>query len=155
MQADVLDGRPDNRKTTGLCREHVNLIGALAHIAEQALNGIGRLNVAVYCLRKRIKRQQVLFILSQASHRLWIPLAVFGFEGHQLGHCLLFCGLIPDANEFGGYITTLSSGDRIEHITLFMQQTALPRGCRKKFRDGCKQSIMAVGDDQIDVGCSS
>src|SRR5215831_16303376 len=38
-------------------REHLNLIGALPHIAEQTLNGIGGLNVAVHCGRKRIKRQ--------------------------------------------------------------------------------------------------
>ena len=48
MQADVLDGRPDNRETTGFRREHINLIGALSHIAEEALNRIGRLNVAVH-----------------------------------------------------------------------------------------------------------
>ncbi len=33
MQADVLDGRPDNREATALRREHVDLIGALSHIA--------------------------------------------------------------------------------------------------------------------------
>ena len=67
MQTDVLDRGPDNCETTGLGREHINLIGALPHIAEQTLNGIGALNVAVHALRKGIKRQQVLFVLSQAS----------------------------------------------------------------------------------------
>jgi len=61
MQADILDRGPDNRKATGLGRKHVNLVGALAHIAEEALNGIGGLNVPVHGLRKRIKCQQVLF----------------------------------------------------------------------------------------------
>jgi hypothetical protein len=36
VQTDVLDGRPDNGQTTGFCREHINLIGALSYIAEQA-----------------------------------------------------------------------------------------------------------------------
>ena len=81
MQADVLDRGPDNRKATGFCCEDVNLIGALPHIAEQAFNGVGRLNVAMHRLRKRIKRQRLLFLLSQTSHRLWIAFAVFGFEG--------------------------------------------------------------------------
>ena len=68
VQTNVLDGGPDNDQTTGLCREHINLIGALAHIAEEAFNGIGRLNMPVHGLRKGIKGQEVLFILRQASH---------------------------------------------------------------------------------------
>ena len=42
---------------------------ALAHIAEKALDGIGGLNMAVHGSRKCIKRQEVLFVLSQAAHR--------------------------------------------------------------------------------------
>ncbi len=72
------DGGSDDRQTTGLCGEHINLIGALAHIAEQTLNGIGGLNVSVHGGRKGIKGQEVLFILSQAAGRLWIAFAVFG-----------------------------------------------------------------------------
>ena len=83
VQADILDARPDNRQATGLCREHVNLIGALPYIAEEALNGVGGLDVAVHRLWKRKKREGVLFVLSQASDRLWIALAVLGFEGRQ------------------------------------------------------------------------
>jgi hypothetical protein len=41
VPADILDRGPDNRQATGLGREHINLIGTLPHIAEQALNGIG------------------------------------------------------------------------------------------------------------------
>ncbi len=33
VQADVLDGGPDNRDATRLRRKHINLIGALSHIA--------------------------------------------------------------------------------------------------------------------------
>jgi hypothetical protein len=50
-------------------REHIDLIGALSHIAKETLNRIGGLKVPVHALRKGIKRQQVLFILRQATHR--------------------------------------------------------------------------------------
>jgi len=50
------------------CKD-VDLISPLSHIAEQTFNGIGALNVAVHRLRKGIKGQEVLFILSQPSHR--------------------------------------------------------------------------------------
>ncbi len=46
VQADILDGRPDDRQATGLGREDINLIGALPHIAEETFDGIGRLNMA-------------------------------------------------------------------------------------------------------------
>ena len=39
-------------KATGLRREHVDLIGALANVAKEALDGIGRLNVPVHRGRK-------------------------------------------------------------------------------------------------------
>jgi hypothetical protein len=80
VQANILDGGPDDRQAIGLRREDVNLIRALAHIAEQTLNGISGLNVSVHRGRKSIKAQEVLFILSQAADCLWIALRVFGFE---------------------------------------------------------------------------
>jgi hypothetical protein len=69
VQADILDSGPDDRQATGLRREHINLISALTHIAEQTFNGIRALKMSVHRLRKPIKRQEVLFVLSQASHR--------------------------------------------------------------------------------------
>ena len=42
---------------------------ALPHEASETFDGIGRLNVSVQSGRKVVKRQQVLFILSQAAHR--------------------------------------------------------------------------------------
>ena len=69
MQADVLHRRPDNGQTTGFGREGVNLIGALPHIAEEAFDGISGLNVSMHRGRKRKKRERVLFVLSQTSHR--------------------------------------------------------------------------------------
>jgi hypothetical protein len=155
MQADVLDRRPDNREVTTLRGEHINLIGALPDIAEETLNGIRRLNMPMHALRELVKGQQVLFILSQAPHGFWITLAVLGFEGSQLGQCLLICRLLPDAHQFGLDIATLSSGDRIEDIALLMDQTALTGRGRKQLRDRCQHSIMTVGQDEVDLGRSS
>lgn len=73
MQADILNRRPDNAEATVLGREDINLISPLPHIAEEALNGIGRLNVSVHPLRKGIKRQEVFFILTQTSHPMLAP----------------------------------------------------------------------------------
>jgi hypothetical protein len=72
MQADVLDRRPDNDQATGLRREHIDLVGALAHEAPQTLNGIGRLNVPMYAGRELVKRQGLLFFLSQAPYLYWL-----------------------------------------------------------------------------------
>jgi hypothetical protein len=41
-QPNALDGRPDDGQTTHLGGEHVDLIGALAHIAKETLDGVGR-----------------------------------------------------------------------------------------------------------------
>ena len=78
VQTDVLDGGPDNRETTGLHREHINLIGVLPNSAEQTFDGIGGLNMSVHRLRKLVERQGLLFLFGQASHRFWIALAIFG-----------------------------------------------------------------------------
>ena len=78
MLADILDGCPDDGQATHLGRKHVDLIGALPHIAEETFNGVGRLNVPVHRLRKLVKGQRLVFLLSQASHRFWIAFATFG-----------------------------------------------------------------------------
>ena len=113
VQADILDRGPDNRQATVLGREDVDLISPLPHIAEQTFNGISGLNVAMHRGRKRIKRQEMFFVLSQASHRFGITLSILGFEGHQLYHCFLLCWLLPDAHQFGLHVGALSSGDGI------------------------------------------
>jgi hypothetical protein len=77
-QADILHHRPDDRQAAGFGRKGVNLIGALPHIAKQAFNGVGTSDVAVHDRRKRIKRQQMLFIFAQAAYGFWIALLVFG-----------------------------------------------------------------------------
>ncbi len=153
MQADIQNGCPDNREATGLRRKHVNLIRTLPYIAEQTLDGIGGLNVAVHSHRKRIKREEMLFVLSEASHRLGIAHSVLGFEGGQLCQRLLLGRLLPNPNQFGLDIAAFSFGDGGEHIALFMHQAALARRSCKQFCDGGKQSIVPVGDDEIDLGC--
>jgi hypothetical protein len=62
VQTDILDRSPDNRETTDLGSEHINLIGALPYVAEQTFDGIGGLNVSVHRGRERIKRQEVFFV---------------------------------------------------------------------------------------------
>ena len=88
MQADILHGRPDNGQAAHLRGEHVDLVGALSHETPQAFDGVGGLKVAMHRLRELIKRQQVLFVLNQASYGLGIALAVFG-------ECSLPVGPLP------------------------------------------------------------
>ncbi len=89
VQADILDRSPDNRQATGLRCEHINLIRALPYIAKQAFNGIRCLNMPMHALRKIVKREGALFLLSQAAHRFWIAFAILRFEGCQMGQCFL------------------------------------------------------------------
>ncbi len=81
VQADILDRGPHYGQATVFGREDINLIGALAHIAEETLDGIGALNVPMHRSGKRIKCQRLLFLLAQASHGFRIAFAVFDFEG--------------------------------------------------------------------------
>ena len=81
VQANILDRRLDNREATGLSREDINLISTLPHITKQALDGVRSLNRSMHRLRKCIQGHEVLFILSQATHRCWIALSVLGFDG--------------------------------------------------------------------------
>ena len=76
-----LHHRPHNGETTGFGGEGINLIGSLSHIAEKAFDGVGRANVAMHDLRKGVKREQMLFILHQASDCLRIALLVLALEG--------------------------------------------------------------------------
>jgi hypothetical protein len=60
VQSDILDSGPHNGQATVLGCEDINLIGALAHIAEETLDGIGGLNVPMHRSWKRIKCQRLL-----------------------------------------------------------------------------------------------
>jgi hypothetical protein len=50
-------------------REHVNLVGALSHIAKETFDSVRRLHVTMHALRKRVKREQMLLVLNQTAHR--------------------------------------------------------------------------------------
>ena len=63
------ESSPDYGQATGLRGEDVDLIGALAHEDLLTLVGIGRLNVPVHALGKRMKVQSMLYVLSQAAYR--------------------------------------------------------------------------------------
>jgi hypothetical protein len=95
MQADILNGRPNNRQAAGLGGKDVDLISPLAHEAPQTFNGIGALNVLVHHLRKSIKGQEVLFILSQASHRFGIALSILGGSRQPIGLAPLAVSVAP------------------------------------------------------------
>jgi hypothetical protein len=64
VQADILDRCPHNRQAAVLGGENVNLISALPHVAEEAFDGIGGLNMSVHDLRKLVKREGLLFLFS-------------------------------------------------------------------------------------------
>jgi len=155
VQTDILDRRPDNGQATGLRREHINLIGALSHEASEAFDRIGGLNMSVHALRERVKRQQVLFILSQTADRFWIALSVLGFEGCQVDQRLLFCRLFPNADQFDLNVAAFAARDGVQDVTLLMHETALTRRSRKQFRDSSEQPIMPIPHDQIHLGCAS
>ncbi len=124
MEVDILNRGPDNSQATRLRGEHVNLIGALPHVTEEAFDGIGGLNMSVHGNRKCIERQGFLFLFSQASQRFGIAFAIFGLESLQLDDGLLFAELLPNRREFSGNLSALSSGDRIEDIALLMRASS-------------------------------
>src|SRR5438876_2264407 len=70
--------------------QYVDLIRPLPHEASETLSRICCLNVSVHALRKGIKGQKVLFILSQAADCLGTALSV-------LGECSLPVGSMPPA----------------------------------------------------------
>jgi hypothetical protein len=108
-----LQSCPDNGQATGLRCKHINLIGALTHIAEEAFDRIGALKVSVHGLRKVIKRQKMLLILSQASDFLRITLSILGLKGSQMQLRLMLVGLLPNSNQLCLNVSTFASGNGI------------------------------------------
>jgi hypothetical protein len=49
--------------------QDINLIGTLPHVAEEAFDRIGRLDMSVHASRELVKRQQVRLILHQTADR--------------------------------------------------------------------------------------
>jgi hypothetical protein len=97
----LTSGQRRKKPPPHLAREHVNLVGALTNVAEQTLESVGRADIAVHRLRKRVKGQHLFFPFGQTPHGLWIEVSIFGFEGGQLRQRALFGGLSPDAQQFG------------------------------------------------------
>src|SRR5712675_599502 len=88
-QTDILHDRPDNGQARRFGCKGVNLISALSHIAKEAFNRIRATNVAVHHWRKRIIRQKMFFIFTEAADGFGGALLVFGFKGRQIEHRLL------------------------------------------------------------------
>src|SRR5712692_8926353 len=105
--------------------------------------------------RQRIKRQQVLFVLSQTADRFWIAPSVLGFESCQVDQRLLLCLLVPNANEFDLHVAALASRNGVQDVALLVHPAALTRGGRKQVRDSREQSIMPIRHEQIQMGCAS
>ncbi len=113
------------------------------------------MNMSVHAHRELVKRQQVLFILSQTADRFWVAHSVLGFEGCQVDQGLLFCRLFPNADQFDLHVAAFSSRDGVQDVALLMHQTALTRRSRKQLRDSSEQPIMPICHDQIYMGCAS
>jgi hypothetical protein len=77
-QVDMLHDRPHDGQATGLSRKGVNLIGASAHMAKQAFNGIRAPNRAMHHRRERRERQKMLFIFTETADGFGIALLLFG-----------------------------------------------------------------------------
>ena len=131
------------------------LIGALPYVAEQALNGIGGLNMPVHRGGELVKGQQVFFILRQAAHRFGIAHSVLAFKGGQLGQCFLLgrCSQMPTSSACTSPRSRL--GMALSTLRCLCDLSALARGGRKQVRDSGEQSIMPIGHDEIDVRCAS
>ncbi len=134
MQSNALDSGPDDGQATHLGGEHVNLVGALTHVAKQALDGVGGANIAMHGLWEVVKGEGLVFFLAQTAHRFGIALAVLGFEGGELGEGTLLGRLSPDTRQFGLDLMTDPPGNGVENVALLVQKTALARGRREDFR---------------------
>ena len=105
----------------------------------------------VNSLRKGIKREEVLFILRQASHCFGIAYGVLSFEGSQLGERLWLCRLLPNARQLGLDLSSFASRNSSKHVALFMDKTALARSGREQFDERRQQAIVSVGDDEVNL----
>ncbi len=138
-QSDTLNRGPDDSEATHLRGEDVNLVGALPHIAKQALGSVGRSNVAIHRLREVIKGEGLALFLAQTPDRLRVELAIF--EGRQIHQGSFFGELGPDGCQFGLDRLTHLPGNGIQDIALFVQDTALPESRRKQPVDGSARSL--------------
>lgn len=54
--------------------------------------------------------------------------------------------------QFSVYLFALTARDRIEHVALFVNQTALPWGGSKQRGDGSQQALMTIRHEEIHLG---
>src|SRR5258708_39692327 len=127
MEAYILHHSPDNADATCFRRKGINLIGSLADVTEKALNRVGGLDMPMHRCWKSIKGEKMLLVFDQTADRFWIPLLIFGFESGQLSQRVFLLFGFPNANQLGLDRLALPARDRIEHIALLMNQTALTR----------------------------
>jgi hypothetical protein len=149
---DPLHHCPHNGETTGFGGEGVNLISALSDSAEKAFNGVARANRAMHHLGKGVKREQMVFILHQASDRFGVALLVLAFEGGQLNKRFLFGGGFPDPGELRHDGSALALGNGIHDGALFMDHTPLTWGSRKECSKSGQQALMPICHDHINLG---
>lgn len=128
---------------------------ALAHIAKQAFNGVGTADITMHHLGKSIQGREMLFIFAQATDRLWIALLILRFEGRQVQKSFFFAFLMSDPFEFSHHLLLLSSGNSAHDVALLMHQTSLTQGGWKEICYRCKQALMPIGDDQVNLAHST
>ena len=63
-QVYILHDSPNNRQTRCLCREGVNLVRALSHIAKKTFNRIRGANITMHDWWKVVKGEKMLFIFA-------------------------------------------------------------------------------------------
>jgi len=156
VQADILDGGPDNCQATALRREDIDLIGALAHIDFPGFQShwwsecVGAWPQETHKRSRGALRPQPSFApLRDSAERTWLVI------GCQLDQGLRLCRLLPDSHEFSLDLAARSSWDRTQDVALLMHQAALARRGCKQFFHSCHSSIMTVSDNQIHLGGAS
>src|SRR5205085_3062230 len=127
VKTDILHHGPDNGQTAHLCGEGINLIGALSNIAEKAFDRIGRLDMTIHSRGKGIKRQEMLFILSQAPYGFGVALSIFGLKRMQIDERIFLLLLFPNSCELGLDCLPFSSRDGTHDGALFVDQARLSR----------------------------
>jgi hypothetical protein len=68
---------------------------------------------------------------------------------------LLFSPAVPDPCQFSADLFAFPMGNGVHDITQFMDDTALARRRGKESRNGGKQALMPISDDQIHLRCST
>ena len=89
--------------------QDVDLICALAHEAPEAFNGVGRLNMPVHGSRKSREREEMLFVLSQASHRLRRAHRILGGSRRPMG-------LMPQTLSLAARCPPIRPGPQLVHV---------------------------------------